>query len=165
VTRAAIRIELQRRFDVPVADGFDYITNPANWPGYWPRLVRIDPGSRWSDPGDHARLTLRMLGRDVELDMTLVRREPNRIVEYTSVQRGLPPARHLRHFDDADGALLYRIVIEYRPRPGWRGMLDRTLVRAAITRTARETMENLQRRFGAVSRGRRRRSSRWSETA
>jgi hypothetical protein len=149
VTRGSVvRIEQQRRFDVSVRDGFDYITEPANWPEYWPRFVRLDPASRWGDRDDRAWLTLRMLGREVELDMTLVRREPGRVVEYTSEQRGFPAARHWRHFDDADGALAYRIVIEYRPRAGWRGVLDRTLIRAAIARTARETMENLQRRFG-----------------
>ncbi len=41
-------------------------------------------------------------GGAIELDMTLVRIEPYRLVEYTSEQRGLPVARHSRHFD-ADG--------------------------------------------------------------
>ena len=147
-----IRIRVERRFEVSVREGFDYITEPANWPAYWPRFVRFDPASRWRDRGDRARLTLRMLGRDVELDMTLARREPCRVVEYTSEQRGLPAARHWRHFDEADGDLAYRIVIEYPPRAGWRGVLDRTLVRAAIARTARETMDNHQRRFGGAQR-------------
>ena len=144
---SVIRIEVERRLKVSVREGFDYITEPANWPAYWPRFVRLDPASRWRDRGDRARLTLRMLGRDVELDMTLARREPCRVVEYTSEQRGLPAARHWRHFDDADGDLAYRITIEYPARAGWRGALDRTLFRAAIARTARETMNNLQRRL------------------
>ena len=65
---SVIRIEVERRFEVSVREGFDYITDPANWPEYWPRFVRLDPASRWHDRGDRARLTLRMLGRDVELD-------------------------------------------------------------------------------------------------
>jgi hypothetical protein len=144
----AVRIELAHRFGVSVREGFDYITDPANWPAYWPRFVRLDPRSRWSAPGDRARLTLRMLARAIELEMTLERLEPYRLVEYTSRQRGLPEARHRRHFEEARGGLAYRIVVEYEPRPGWRGLLDRTLVRRAITRTARETMENLERRLG-----------------
>jgi hypothetical protein len=67
---SVIRIEVERRFDVSVRDGFDYITELANWPAYWPRFVRLDPASRWRDRGDRARLTLRMLGRDIELDST-----------------------------------------------------------------------------------------------
>ena len=43
---SVIRIEVERRFEVSVREGFDYITEPANWPEYWPRFVRLDPGSR-----------------------------------------------------------------------------------------------------------------------
>jgi hypothetical protein len=142
-----VRIEVERRFGVSVREGFDYITDPANWPAYWPRFVRLDPDSCWREPGDRARLTLRMLAREVELEMALSRVEPYRVVEYTSEQRGLPAARHWRHFDEAGGGLAYRIVIEYSPRVGWRGLLDRTVVRHATTRTARRTMANLERRF------------------
>jgi Polyketide cyclase / dehydrase and lipid transport len=148
-----VRVDVEHRFCVSVHDGFDYITEPANWPAYWPRFVRLDPGSRWRKPGDRARLTLRMLAREVELEMTLARLEPYRVVEYTSEQRGLPAARHWRHFQESDGGLVYRIVIEYYPRAGWRGVLDRTLVQRAITDTARETMRNLEARFGGAADG------------
>lgn len=128
--RRVVRIEVEHRFGVSVREGFDYITELTNWPAYWPRFVRLDPGSRWRDPGDRARLTLQMLAREVELEMTLARFESCRVVAYTSRQRGLPAARHWRHFQPTDGGFAYRIVIEYFPRAGWRGLLDRTLVRA-----------------------------------
>jgi hypothetical protein len=79
--------------------------------------------------------------------MTLARFEHRRLVEYTSEQRGLPAARHWRHFQETDGGFAYRIVIEYSPRAGWRGLLDRTLVQHAITDTARETIRNLEGRI------------------
>jgi hypothetical protein len=141
------RIEVQTRFDVSLHEGFDYITNMDNWPQYWPGLVRIEPDSRWREPGDRARLVLRLLGRQVELEMTLRQFVPYRLVEYTSVQRGLPNANHERHFEEADGGLGYRIVVSYEPRPGWRGVLDRVVVRRAIERAMRETLGNLKRRF------------------
>jgi uncharacterized protein YndB with AHSA1/START domain len=115
---APIRIEVAHRLPVSVHDGFDYITDPTNWPEYWPRLVRITSASRWREPGDRACLVLRMLRREVELEMKLVRIEPYRLVEYTSEQRGLPSARHWRHFEQTDDELGYRISVEYQPRPG-----------------------------------------------
>jgi uncharacterized protein YndB with AHSA1/START domain len=142
------RIEVETRFDVSLEEGFDYITNMDNWPHYWPGLVRVEPNSRWHEPGDQARLVLRLLRRPVELEMTLRRFVPYRLVEYTSVQRGLPDAHHERHFEEADGGLGYRIVVSYEPRPGWRGVLDRAVVRRAIERAMRETLGNLERRFG-----------------
>jgi uncharacterized protein YndB with AHSA1/START domain len=141
------RIEVKTRFDVSLEDGFDYITNMDNWPRYWPGLVRIEPDSRWREPGDRARLVLRLLGREVELEMTLRRFVPYRLVEYTSVQRGLPDAHHERHFEEADGGLDYRIVVSYEPRAGWRGVLDRVVVQRAIERAMRETIANLERSF------------------
>lgn len=145
---ASVRIEAERRFAVPRRAAFHYITDPANWPQYWPRLVSVDPESRWRDPGDRARVALRMLGREVRLDMRLVRIDPYQLVEYVSEQRGLPSARHWRHFAEAGHGLAFRIVVEYEPRPGWRGVLDRLLVRRAVERTVGETLSNLGRRFG-----------------
>jgi hypothetical protein len=142
-----VRIEVGRRFPVPLRDGFDYITDPANWPDYWPGLVRVEPGWRWREPGDRARLVLRLLGRPVTLEMTLRRILPYLIVEYTSVQRGFPDARHERHFAEAGGELDYRLAVEFEPRPGWRGRLDRTLFSRAVERAMRDTLANLDTSF------------------
>jgi Polyketide cyclase / dehydrase and lipid transport len=146
-----VRIELSRRFSVPLREGFDYITDPNNWPQYWPDFVRIEPGSRWREPGDRAWLVLRLLGRPVDLEMTLVRLAPYSAVEYVSVQHGLPDARHERHFADADGNLVFRIVVSYQPRSGWHSVFDRVLVRRAIARAARKTLANLHRCFSEAS--------------
>ena len=146
-----IRIQVERRLPVTIRDGFDYIIEPSNWSDYWPRLVRITSAQRWREPGDRASLVLRMLRREVELELTLVRMEPYRLVEYTSEQSGLPAARHWRHFEDRDGALTFRIVVEFEPRPGWRSVFDRLLVRAAVERALRETTVNLEQRFRELS--------------
>ena len=153
---APIHVEIAQRLPVSVHDGFDYITDPANWPEYWPRLVRITSARRWREPGDRACLVLRMLRREVELEMELVRIEPYRLVEYTSEQRGLPAARHWRHFDQTDDELTYRIAVEYQPRTGWRSLFDKLLLRRAIERTLHETMANLQLRFRELPSRRRR---------
>ena len=142
--RGPVRVELAHRFGVGLREGFDYITDLGNWPEYWPGLVRVDPGSRWSAPGDRARLVLRLLGRETEMTMTLGRFEPYRVVEYVSEQDGLPEARHERHFtDDGHGRLAYRVVVEYSPRSGPRGAFDRVIFRHAVGRALRATMKNL----------------------
>ena len=140
-----MRVEAEHRFAVPLRDGYDYITDVENWPAYWPGIIRVAPGSRWSAPGDRATLVMKLLGRRVELRMTLVRIEPYSVIEYTSIQRGLPEARHERHFAEDDGDLRYRIVIELEPRAGPRGLLDRLVVRRAVERAARQTIANLER--------------------
>ena len=146
------RVELTHRFAVPLRDGFDYIVDPHNWPEYWPDLIRIEPGSRWQTPGDRARVVMRLLGRSVELEMTLRAFEPYRRVEYTSVQRGLPDARHERDFTDAGDRFDYRLAVEFDPRAGVLGVVDRTLVRRTVARTLQRTVGNLEERLPASSR-------------
>jgi hypothetical protein len=131
-------------------DGFAYITEPRHWPEYWPGLIRVAPGSRWQAPGDRARLTMRLLGRAVELEMTLQTFEPRALVEYTSIQRGLPDARHERAFSAAGDGFDFRMAVENAPRPGLRGVLDRVVLRRAIARTLKRTVANLE---GPLTRG------------
>jgi Polyketide cyclase / dehydrase and lipid transport len=142
------RIEAEHRFGVPLRDGFDYITDVGRWPEYWPGLVRVEPGSHWREPGDQTRIAIRLLGREVPLEMTLRRLEPYRLVEYTSVQPGLPDVHHERHFAEAGDGFHYRLVVEYEPRRGPRGVYDRLLVRRAIGRALRQTIANLERALG-----------------
>ncbi len=142
-----MRVELTHHFASPLRDGFDYITAPRNWPEYWPGLIRVEPGSRWQAPGDRARVTMRLLGRAVELEMTLRTFEPCELVEYTSVQRGLPDARHERAFSAAGDGFDYRLAVEFAPRASLRGVLDRVVLRRAIERTLQRTVANLDGRL------------------
>jgi hypothetical protein len=77
--------------------------------------------------------------------MTLREFIPNRLVTYESAQSGLPDAWHERHFQPVDEGFLYRIVVEYQPRGGVRGIVDRTVVRRGIDRAAGQTLDNLER--------------------
>jgi hypothetical protein len=138
------RVEATHRYEVPVEDGFAYITDTANWPTFWPGYVRLQEGSQWGAAGDSARLVTRLLGRDRELTMTVTTFEPNRLVTYTSTQPGLPDARHERHFEGEGGGFVYRLVVEYEPRSGFAGVVDRTLLSRGIQRAFRQTFAALE---------------------
>jgi Polyketide cyclase / dehydrase and lipid transport len=137
------RVESTHRFGVPVERGFAFITNTENWPRFWPGFVRLEPGSRWGAPGDSARLVTRLLGRDRELVMTVTEFEPNRLVTYTSTQPGLPDARHERHFEPDGEGFVYRLVVEYEPRGGLAGVLDRLVLSRGIKRAFDSTFRAL----------------------
>jgi hypothetical protein len=151
-----VRIELAHRFDVDRETAFDYITDPANWPAYWPGLVgrpELD-GSGWRTPGAVARLRMRLGGRRTELTMTLDEWVRPERVYYGSVQPGLAPARHERHFEPAPVGFVYRLVVSYAPRSGGAGLLDRTLVRWAIRRALGQTVAALDQRLPGAARAR-----------
>ena len=142
-----IRIEATRRFPVPVERGFAFITDVRNWPTYWPGYVRLQPGSRWRQPGDRARLVVRLLGRERELAMRLTDVVPNRQVRYTSSQPGLPDATHVRDFmPDGDG-FVYGLTVSYQPRGGLTGIFDRVLVARSIRRAFEQTLDALGRQL------------------
>ena len=137
------RVEAVHRFDVPVERGFAFITDTGNWSSFWPGFVRLEEGARWREPGDTARLVTRLMGRERELVMTLRSFERNRLVTYTSTQPGLPDARHERHFEGDGDGFRYRLVVEYEPRGGVAGLVDRTLLPRAVRRALESTITAL----------------------
>ena len=138
------RIEAAHRYDVPVEDGFAFITDTANWPRFWPGYVRLEEGSSWTATGDTARLVTRLLGRERLLTMTITAFEPNRLVTYTSTQPGLPDAAHERHFEPDGSGFVYRLVVEYEPRGGIAGLFDRLLLARGIRRAFERTFAALE---------------------
>ena len=140
-----VRIEASRNYPVEREVAFDYITNPRNWPEFWPNLVAIPEleQTTWQQPGDTAWLQMRLAGRVTELHMTLDERSRPTLVRYHSTQQGVPDAVHERHFEPAAGGFNYRLVVSFEPRAGLAGLLDRTLVRFAAGRALRRTLDNL----------------------
>jgi Polyketide cyclase / dehydrase and lipid transport len=141
------RVEAAHRYDVPLERGFAFITDTANWSKFWPGYVRLEHGARWRAPGDTARLVTRLLRRERELTMTITAFEPNRLVTYDSTQPGLPDAYHERHFEPDGDGFLYRLVVEYEPRGGIAGLLDRILLPRVIRRAFEHTFGALEHEF------------------
>ena len=115
-----VRIEEVRDFAVERSAAFDYITDPNNWDRYWPDLVNVAglPTARWSMPGDVMRLRMRLLGRAVDLHLTLDTVDrPNRVA-YHTVQAGLPDTDHERLFEPRNNGFRYRLTVSYRPVAG-----------------------------------------------
>jgi hypothetical protein len=132
-----IKVEVRHRLAVPLGEGFDYIDEVGNWPRFWPGLLRVRPHAGWSEPGDRVDL---VLSPRIELELTLDRREPYRLLEFTAEQRGLPAARHTRRFVPAADGFEYRATVEFEPQ----GPLDETLFRRSLERTLLRTAENLE---------------------
>jgi hypothetical protein len=79
--------------------------------------------------------------------MTLRTFEPDRLVIYTSRQSGLPDAYHERHFEPNGDGFVYRLVVEYEPRGGLRGFVDRLVLPHGIRRAFARTFASLERQF------------------
>jgi hypothetical protein len=90
---------------------------------------------------------MRLLGRTVELEMTLRTFDPYRRIEYDSVQRALPDVRHERGFSTDRDGFAYRLGVVFEPRAGLRGLSDRLLLQRAVERTMHRTVANLEDAF------------------
>jgi uncharacterized protein YndB with AHSA1/START domain len=153
-----VRIEASSTFSVEREAAFDYITDPTNWPQFWPDLVDIpDLGrAKWQEPGDTMRLRMRLAGRLTDVHMTLDHLERPEVVRYHSAQKGLPDATHERYFEPAPEGFTYRLVVAFAPRAGPAGLLDRTLFRYGATRALRRTIDNLAQELQRVEQPERR---------
>jgi Polyketide cyclase / dehydrase and lipid transport len=143
------RVELTHTFPVSHIDAFSYITDPKNWNEFFPNFVRLhDPAhAKWNSPGDEVTVVIRLLGREVEVNMTLQQLEKDTRVTYVSRQRGLPNASHERHFKAVPEGFEFRPVVVFEPRSGLAGLFDRLLVKRAIAGALRKTIENLESAF------------------
>jgi uncharacterized protein YndB with AHSA1/START domain len=144
-----VRVDVTRVLPVPRREGFDYITDVRNWPDYWPSAVELpDPDhTSWSQPGDRATVVVESRGRPVAMSMHLEEFSPPERVSYGSTQDGLVDFHHERIFDEKDGKLEYTLAIEFEPRRGPPGLIDRLFLRPAARRALVETMDNLERIF------------------
>ena len=140
-----VLIEIKHRFPIPVTKAFAYITDLNNWPAYWPDFVRMeDPANaKWNKPGDAVVIVLKLLNREQPLNMTLEKFQKDVFVSYLSRQQGLPDARHERHFKAVPGGCEYRLVVAFEPRHGLSGLFDWIVLRWAVRRVLRRTVENL----------------------
>jgi hypothetical protein len=150
IVAAMIRLEEARDFPVAAVEAFDYITDPARWPEYWPDLIAVDtPEASWASPGDQMQLRLMFVGRPVTLRMVMEKMVRPEVVIYDSKQAGLPGMRHERYFEARDDGLHYRLAVSYEPRDGLVQLFDRTIVRAGVRRLLRRTLDNLTRALAA----------------
>jgi hypothetical protein len=144
-----IRVELTHTFPLSVSDGFAYITDTRNWREFFPNFVRLhDPAhAKWNSPGDAVTVVIRLLGREVEVHMTLNQVQKDTRVMYVSRQQGLPDASHERHFNAAPEGFEFRPVVAFEPRSGLAGLFDRLVFKRAVAGALRKTIENLESAF------------------
>ena len=144
--QAMILVDQRHIFPVSVGDAFAYITDTRNWKAFFPNFVRLhDPAhAKWGRPGDRVTVVIRLLGRDVQVNMTLEQYEVDSRVTYVSRQQGLPDARHERHFRAVPEGFEFHPVVVFEPRSGLAGLFDRLVVKRAVAGALRKTIENLE---------------------
>ena len=140
-----IRIEREHVFPVAAETAFAFITDTKNWPLYWPDYIRLDEWGKtsWGSPGAMLTVVIRLLMRETALSIKLHTFEKNALVKYVSHQKGLPVIRHERHFISRPSGSVFRLVMEYKPRSGVKGLFDRLILKRSIEKAVTKTLSNL----------------------
>ena len=140
-----IRVEMTYAFPVSVSKAFTYICNMDNWIEYWPGFVCVydKANAKWAHSGDTIKVITKFLSRERELYLKLEEFQKDKIVTYVSQQKGLPDARHERHFKENPEGCEYRLVVCFEPRKGLMGLIDRIFIQRAVTNALHQTVMNL----------------------
>ncbi len=116
---------------VPQEWAFAFVSDPRQWPLFFPTMESGEPLDGWGSPGGRARMRVRFLGRLRTLELELLEWDAPRSFRYLASRPGWPPLDHARVFVPEDGGTRLRASTVLHPRPGVRGVLDRVQLRLA----------------------------------
>jgi len=144
-----VRVEVSGGLPVPPSEAFNYVTDMAQWPSFFPGFVRVlnPETARWSNPGDCVTVISHLFGRENHLHMQLEEFTAGERVRFVLRQRALPVAHHERHFIERAEGCECRFITTYASRPGLTGFLDRSVVKRGIRRALRHAMRRIQSHF------------------
>ena len=111
---------------LPLDEAFDFVSDPENWPLFFPGVRAVDKDDDWGRVGGHARLTTVILGRALSMQLVLTEWDPPRMFRYT-VSQGDAPGNddNRRVFRAIPGGTRLSGTTEIPARPGPAGLLDR----------------------------------------
>jgi hypothetical protein len=119
-----MRVTVSQRFASSLRRGCDYSTDLQRQPERWPGLIDLAFSLAPVGAGRHG--TSDAWGAQTAGEVQLRRIDPYRLIEYTSVERGLPAARRERRLAKARAGNDDTIVVDFQPRDGLRPPVDRS---------------------------------------
>jgi glyoxylase-like metal-dependent hydrolase (beta-lactamase superfamily II) len=120
-------------------EAFAFITDPDTWPAFFDSLRSTERDPDWGQPGGHARMTNRILGRTLRSELELTEWDPPRGFSYLARQPGEPDLDNRRVLEAVPGGTRLHGTTTIVVRPGAAGMADRARLRV-IDRMYRKAM-------------------------
>ena len=140
------RVEMTRAFDVERGKLFAFITTPDAWPSWYNNCIAVHQANGWARVGDHAELTIRMLGRDVAVRMELDEYTVDTHTRIHTTAQGLPDVVQAWDLaDTADGNTEVTVTLETAEATSFFGrVVDRFLLPKTIERDLARSLDNLE---------------------
>jgi glyoxylase-like metal-dependent hydrolase (beta-lactamase superfamily II) len=142
IARRTARIEYGAVLPLPLEAAFAFVSDPTNWASFFDTVQHAEADPDWGQPGGHARMTNRILGRTETSELELTEWEPPHRFSYLARQPNAPTLHNRRQLTARpEGAELHGTT-ELVLRPGIAGVADRTQLRV-LERMYRTAMGRL----------------------
>jgi hypothetical protein len=108
---------------------FGFVSDPGNWPEFFPGIRSTDASPGWGRPGGRGRMVTSFLGRAVASDLEVTEWDPPRAFRYVARHHGRPDLDNHRVFEPAGPGTRLVGTTRIPVRPGPRGLVDRVSLR------------------------------------
>jgi hypothetical protein len=138
-------VEMSRAYPIDRKVLFDHLTDPTVWPSYYNGMIEVDPPERFAEPGDTLLARHRLLGRVVDVHVTLLElRAPDRIRLRAEVA-GLPPMEHDWRYHESEGGTRVEVTMTSAEVDSWLGRsLDRFVVPRQLEKDLGRSLDNIE---------------------
>lgn len=108
---------------------FSYVSNPANWPHFFPGVRSTRVVDQWSGVGGRVQVSMEFFGRSYTAEFELTEWHPPHAFRYTARQDGRPDLDSRRTFSVTGSGTRFTATTELDRRQGLPGLLDRVSLR------------------------------------
>jgi uncharacterized protein YndB with AHSA1/START domain len=137
-------VELDRTYPIDRKLLFDHLTDPTIWPSYYNGMIEVEATSRFAEPGDTVVARYRLLGRVVDVHVTLLELSSPERIRLRADATGLPPVEHdWRYHESADGTRV-EVSMTSLEVDSWFGRkLDRFVLARQMEKDLRRSLDNV----------------------
>lgn len=139
-----VTVEMSREYSVDREVLWEQLTAPDNWPTFYNNMIEAR-ADRFSEPGDTASTTYRVLGRSTSGVVQVLEIVPGERLKIRGELRGLPPVEYDWTYADSEGGTTITVHMESVEVDSWLGRtLDRFLIPRQLEKDLARSLDNIE---------------------
>ena len=137
-------VEMSREYPAERKQLWEQLTEPENWTSFYNNMIEAR-ADRFSEPGDAATTTYRVLGRNTTGTVQLLEIEPGERIKIRGELKGLPPVEYDWTYVDSEGGTTISVHMESVEVDSWLGRtLDRFVIPRQLEKDLARSLDNVE---------------------
>lgn len=137
-------VDMSREYPVERQQLWDRLTDPEHWPTFYNNMIEAR-ADRFTEPGDTASTTYRVLGHNTSGTVQLLEFEPGEHIKIRGELKGLPPVEYDWVYSDSEGGTTISVHMESVEVDSWLGRtLDRFLIPRQLEKDLARSLDNVE---------------------